>query len=279
MNGLMLRIALIQQAPPKDLKASIGRGVEALEEAADAGARLAIYPELSFTPFYPQTPARSDVLSLAETIPGPTTEIFQDAARQLEIVVVLNVYEREGDRAYDASPVIDADGTLIGTTRMAHITDYEHFHEKDYYTPGDSTALVYPTAVGRVGVAICYDRHYPEYLRALALAGAQLVAVPQAGTVGEWPEGVCEAELQAGSFQNGYYMALANRVGTEGEMVFSGESFVTDPFGAVVARAPAQEETILYADIDLATCESSPARRLFLRDRRPEIYEGGVVVR
>lgn len=272
-----MRIALIQQQATTDLKESVEQGLQALEDAADEGARLAVYPELSFTPFYPQSRARPDALSLAEPIPGPTTELFQDAARHLGIVVVINLYERDGDHAFDASPVIDADGTHLGTTRMMHITDYEHFHERDYYRPGESSTLVYQTAIGKLGVSICYDRHYPEYMRALALAGADLVAVPQAGTVGEWPDGLYEAELQVSSFQNGYFMALANRVGEEGDMMFAGESFVTDPFGRVIARAPSQQDAILYADVDLTECDSSPARRRFLPDRRPEIYEQGIL--
>lgn len=205
-------------------------------------------------------------------MPGPTTEAFQAKARELGVVVVLNLYERDGDRAYDCSPVIDADGALLGRTRMIHITDYTCFHEQAYYTPGDTGAPVYETKVGRVGVAICYDRHYPEYMRALALNGAELVVVPQAGAAGEWPEGLFEGEMQVAAFQNGYYAALCNRVGAEECLTFAGESFVCAPDGSVIARAPQGEDAILYADVDLGTVRRSPARRLFLRDRRPELY-------
>jgi N-carbamoylputrescine amidase len=168
--------------------------------------------------------------------------------------------------------VIDADGALLGVTRMMHITDYEAFYEQGYYTPGDTGTPVYETAVGRIGVAICYDRHYPEYLRGLALAGADLVVIPQAGARDEWPAGLFEAELRVGSFQNGYFMALANRVGREAVLEFGGESFVTDPFGQVVAQAPAGEESILYANIDLSKCNEAPARKLFFHHRRPDQY-------
>lgn len=109
-------------------------------------------------------------------------------------------------------------------------------------------------------------------MRALGLRGAELVVIPQAGTVGEWPEGLYEAELQVASFQNGYYCALANRVGTEGEMSFAGESFVTSPFGEVVARAPRGEDSVLVTDIDLSDVAQSHARTMFYRDRRPNIY-------
>ncbi len=272
-----MKLALIQYAVTADVDANVQRGLEALEEAATHGADLVVYPELAFTPFYPQHRAPADPLDLAEPLTGPTVTQFQDAARRLGVVVVLNLYERAGTLAYDTSPVIDADGTLLGKTRMMHITDYEGFYEQDYYAPGDTGAPVYETSVGRIGVAICYDRHYPEYLRALALAGADLVVVPQAGALGEWPNGLFEAELRVASFQQGYYMALSNRVGKESVLHFGGGSFVTDPFGQMVAQAPENEEAILYAHLDLSTCANSPARQLFMKHRRPEAYHQGVV--
>ena len=267
-----MNIALVQQQPTDDLDASLRRGLDALATATAAGADLVVYPELAFTPFYPQHRGGPEGLDLAEPIPGPTTEAFCEAARRHGVVVVLNLYERDGARAFDTSPVIDADGRLLGHTRMMHITHYEGFYEQDYYTPGDTGAPVYDTAAGRLGVAICYDRHYPEYLRALALANADLVVVPQAGARGEWPAGLFEAELQVASFQNGCFMALANRVGQETVLEFGGGSFVTDPFGQIIAQAPEGEEAILYADLDLARCAASPARTLFLHHRRPDQY-------
>jgi N-carbamoylputrescine amidase len=186
--------------------------------------------------------------------------------------VVLDFFERAGDRTDDCSPVIDADGALLGRARMVHITDYQCFHEQGYYAPGDTGAPVFSTRAGRVGVAICYDRHYPEYMRALALAGADLVVVPQAGAIAEWPEGLFEAEMQVAAFQNGYYVALCNRVGAEDCLTFAGESFVCAPDGTIVARAPRGADALIVADIDLAAAASSHARRLFLRDRRPELY-------
>jgi N-carbamoylputrescine amidase len=123
-------------------------------------------------------------------------------------------------------------------------------------------------------VAICYDRHYPEYMRALALAGADLVVVPQAGAAGEWPDGLYEAEMQVAAFQNGYFVALCNRVGEEECLTFAGESFVCAPDGRVIARAPALQESILTADIALPDTAASHARRLFLQHRRPELYGG-----
>jgi beta-ureidopropionase len=267
-----MRVALVQQQASADKEDNIRRGLAAMERAARDGAELVAFAELAFEPFHPQRPASGDPLALAEPVPGPLTERFARKARDLGVVAVLNLYERDGARAYDSSPVIDADGTLLGRTRMVHITDYPCFHEQGYYTPGDTGAPVYRTRAGAIGVAICYDRHYPEYMRALALGGADLVVVPQAGSLDEWPEGLYEGEMRVAAFQNGYFVALCNRVGHEDCLTFAGESFVCAPDGAVIARAARLEEAVLHADIDLSEASRSHARRLFLQHRRPELY-------
>ena len=267
-----MKIALVQQAAGADKVANLERGLEAFDRAAEQGADLVCYAELAFERFHPQRPASGDVRELAETVPGPITEAFAERARAHGVVAVLNLFERDGDATYDCSPVIDADGTLLGRTRMIHITEYACFHEQGYYAPGDTGAPVYDTRAGRIGVAICYDRHYPEYMRALALAGAELVVVPQAGAADEWPEGLFEAEMRVAAFQNGYFTALCNRVGAEECLDFAGESFVCDPAGRVIARAPAGEESLLIAELDVDEVAASHARKLFLRDRRPELY-------
>jgi beta-ureidopropionase len=267
-----MRIALVQhQAGPRRAE-NVARGLEAVRQAAGRGAAIVAFPELAFTPFFPSCRCGGALpLDLAETVPGPTSDAFARLAAALGVVIVLNLYEREGDRAYDSSPVIDADGTLLGTTRMLHVAQMPHFYEQDYYTPGDHGLPVYETAAGRIGVAICYDRHYPEVMRSLGLQGADLVVVPQAGMVGEWPDGLYEAELRVAAFQNGYFTALANRVGAEPEMTFAGESFVCDPSGRVIARGPAAADAIVYADLELGQLASSHARQLFFRDRRAGI--------
>lgn len=267
-----MRLALIQQRATGDKSANVARALKAAEDAAARGANLVAFAELAFEPFYPRCRATPGYENLAEPIPGPTTDAFAELARKHNLVIVLNLFERDAHRCHDCSPVIDADGSLLGRTRMIHITDYDGFHERGYYAPGDTGAPVYDTKHGRLGVAICYDRHFPEYMRALAVAGADLVIVPQAGTTGEWPDGLYEAELRVAAFQNGYFTALCNRVGREGDLDFSGESFVCSPAGVVTARAPRGEEGLLLADVDLATTRDSHARRLFLNDRRPELY-------
>jgi len=270
-----VKIALVQQHATHDPKANLARGVEAFREAARNGASLVAFAELAFLRFAPQIPATREALALAEPIPGPTTETFAALCREHSAVAVLNLFERRAadGRTYDSSPVIDADGRLLGVTRMAHTMEGPGFHERGYYAPSSEPPCVYRTRAGRVGVAICYDRHFPEVMRALALLGAEIVVVPQAGAVGEWTEGIFEAELQVAAFQNGYFAALANRVGPEEVVHFAGESYVADPDGRVIARAPADCDFILYADCDLDQIPRSFARRHFLPDRRPGFYK------
>jgi len=267
-----LRIALVQQHATGDPAENRERGKAAFHEAARNGANLVAFAELAFTRFYPQVPASAASLGMAETVPGPTTDLFSALARETGAVAVLNLFERDGKRTYDSSPVIDADGRLLGVTRMVHIMEGPGFHERGYYAPGDRESFVFATAAGRIGVAICYDRHFPEYMRGLRLAGAEIVVVPQAGATGEWTDGIFEAELQVAAFQNGYFAALVNRVGREEELEFAGESYVVDPDGRVIARAPRGHDQILYADCDLAKNAASHAARHFLEDRRPEVY-------
>jgi predicted amidohydrolase len=267
-----MKIALVQQHATDDYQANLGRGLAAVEEAAARGAQVIAFAELAFELFYPQVRATPELVARAHPLDGEAVTALRQLAARLGVVIVPNIFEKDGGLTYDTSPVIDADGRLLGVTRMVHITDYEHFHEQGYYAPGDQGAPVFDTRFGKIGVAICYDRHYPEYMRALAVAGAELVIVPQAGAVGEWPEGLYEAEMRVAAFQNGYFTALCNRVGEEEHLTFAGESFVCGPDGTVLARAAEGTDEILYCEVDLAECAESHGRKLFMRDRRPEMY-------
>jgi predicted amidohydrolase len=272
LKGNNMKLALVQHRVSKDRDENLARGMSAFEEAARAGANLVAWPELSFSWFLPQNAAVGDVSKLADTIPGPATDSFCELAGRLGVVAVINLFEKDGDNTFDTTVVIDSDGSIKGKTRMVHVTDLPCFLEKGYYTPGDLGAGVFDTSAGRIGVAICYDRHFPEYMRALGLKGAQLVIVPQAGALGEWPPGLFEAELQVAAFHNGYFTALSNRVGREDCLTFGGESYVAGPDGRVLARAPELKETILYCNIDYGELEECSARKYFIPSRRPEIY-------
>jgi N-carbamoylputrescine amidase len=228
---------------------------------------------LSFEPFYPQKIPDSDIKDLAETIPGRTTELLSELAKDLNVIIIPNLFELSEDKTFDTSPVINVNGKILGKTRMVHIPFYKNFYEKKYYTSGDLGAVAYDTSHGKIGIAICYDRHFPEYMRALALQGVEIVFIPQAGAIGEWPKGLFEAEMRIASFQNGFFTALCNRVGREEFIEFSGSSFVSDPSGNIIARASEKNETILYCDIDNKRVENSNARKLFLPDRRKDLYQ------
>jgi len=269
-----IKIALVQQHATQDGADNLERGALAFERAASAGARLVVFPELAFTRFFPQHPVSGSPHRLAEDIPGPITDRFSALARKWGVVVILNLLEKSGDRTFDASPVIDADGRILGVTRMVHICESPCFHEKGYYHPGNGSDAVFDTAAGRIGVAICYDRHFPEYMRWLGLLGAELVVVPQAGAVAEWPHGLFEAEMQVAGFQNGYFVALCNRVGMEDCLEFEGRSFVVSPAGQILAQAAAGMDETLLAGIDLDQVPSSHARRQFFGDLRPDLYRG-----
>lgn len=266
------RIALAQLSARAEPEENRARILDAMARARERGADLVAFPELATSRFFPQFESFPSAHAWAEPIPGPTTDAVSRQARKLGLVVVLNLYEAADGRFFDSSPVIDADGSLVGTTRMVHITDYACFHERAYYAPGDRGAPVYATRIGRIGVAICYDRHYPEYMRALGIGRADLVVIPQAGALDEWPEGMYEAEVRTAAFQNGYFAALCNRVGVEERLTFAGESFVVDPEGRVLARGRRLAEDLVLADLDFARCRTAPARALFWRDRRPELY-------
>jgi N-carbamoylputrescine amidase len=269
-----MKIALIQQHASKNLDDNLGRGIAAFHEAARQGAKLIAYAELAFLPFLPQIPAdhQPEFRFFAQTVPGPLTEEFAPLAKKYGVVAVLNLLEKDGEKTYDSSPVIDADGRLLGATRMVHIMEGPGFHERGYYTPGDRPTFVFDTKIGKVGVAVCYDRHFPEYMRGLALQGAEIVVVPQAGILDEWGKGLYEGEVRIASFQNGYFAALANRVGKEDVLHFAGESFLTDPFGQVIARAPRGRDYILLAECDFKLIAECYAKKYFIPDRRPEVY-------
>lgn len=271
-----MRAALAQLAASPDRAANLARALEVMGEAKRAGADLIAFPEVILDRFFPQVADDRKALDLAEPVPGPLADRIAERARELGLVTVFNLYELDPatGRRFDSSPVFDADGRLLGVTRMVHITDYEGFHEQSYYHPGDKGVPVYETRAGKIGVAICYDRHYPEVMRALGVHGAEVVVIPQAGTIGEWPEGLYEAEVRTAAFQNGYFAILANRVGLEGKLHFAGESFAVDPEGKVLARGKSLEEDLVLVDLDLAACATSTARKLFWKHRRAELYRG-----
>ena len=233
-----MRIALVQQFATPDKTANVRRGLAALETAAARGANLVCFAELAFEPFHPQRPARGEVATLAEPVPGPTTAAFQARARELGIVVVLNLFEREGARTYDCSPVIDADGRLLGRTRMLHITDYAMLPRARLLPPGRyRRARVRDRARTASGSRFATTGIIRSTCARWRSRVPRSSSCPRRVRSAEWPDGLYEGEMRVAAFQNGYFVALCNRVGAEECLTFAGESFVAAPDGTVVARA------------------------------------------
>jgi N-carbamoylputrescine amidase len=190
------------------------------------------------------------------------------------LATVINLFERAAPgRYYDCSPVFDLQGRFLGKQRMTHILEGPGYNERYYYWPGDSGYPVFDIGPTHIGVAICYDRHFPELMRALALNGAELVVVPTATAALEAQfRAVWEIEMQAAAVANGLFVAVVNRAGVDDTLTFFGGSFAVDPYGRVLARAPEDNVALLLVDLDLDLVEQARRDMPFLRDRRPDSY-------
>jgi beta-ureidopropionase len=273
MSGT-LRIALAQAAVGPEREENVGRALRLMADAAHAGAQLIVFPEMSVDPFFPQYRADKRYFDWAGPVPGPLTDRFQAQAAILGIATVINVFERAAPgRTYDCSPVFDTDGNYLGKQRMTHILEGPGYNERYYYWEGDSGYPVFDVGPARIGVAICYDRHFPEGMRALALGGADLIVVPTATAKLEAQfRAVWEVEMQAAAVANGVFVAVANRAGVDDTLSFFGSSFAADPYGRVLARAPEDDVALLLVDLELDLVEQARRDMPFLRDRRPETY-------
>jgi N-carbamoylputrescine amidase len=247
---------------------------KAAREAAAQGAQIIGFQEVFNAPYFCQV-QEAEHYKWAESIPGPTTERFQALARDLGIVIVLPIYELESTGFYyNTAVVIDADGSYLGKYRKHHIPQVKGFWEKFYFRPGNLGWPVFDTAVGKVGVYICYDRHFPEGWRALGLAGAEIVYNPSATSRG-LSAYLWRLEQPAAAVANEYFVAAINRVGQEeyGDNDFYGTSYFVDPRGQFVGDvASEKEEELVVRDLDLGLIEQVRQQWAFYRDRRPEAY-------
>jgi predicted amidohydrolase len=264
-----VRIALFQFQPAGSLEVNLSKSLHAIAQAAGQGAHLVCFPELQLSPFFPQHP-NQDVSEHLVRIDHPALERLCASCARHRIAAVLNLYMELQGRRYDASPVIDADGALMGISKMVHIVQAPLFREQDYYTPSDGGFETYTTRAGRVGVVICFDRHYPESLRTCALKGAQLVVIPTANIKGE-PLELFEWELRVSAVQNGVFIAMCNRVGVEDAMQFCGASMVVDPHGEVLVKADDTEQLVL-ADLSLKEITAARKARPYLGLYRQDVY-------
>jgi N-carbamoylputrescine amidase len=281
----MFTIGIVQDHADADVPGNLARAERLVRDAARRGAQIVCLKELFNTPYFCKS-EQSDRFDLAEPIPGPTTEAMQRLARELAVVLVVPIFERQAAGIYrNSAAVIDADGTLLGAYRKMHIPDDPLFYEKYYFTPGDASGFkVWKTRYATIGVLICWDQWYPEAARITSLMGAQVLFYPTAigwhpAEKDEWGRAQVDAWRtiqRAHAIANGVYVASPNRVGHEDEpgtsgITFFGHSFVADPFGRCVTEAGDGEE-VLIAQCDPAVIESVRRNWPFLRDRRVDAY-------
>ena len=246
-----------------------------LEDAARQGVRVLGLQEVFSAPYFPAT-IDDKWFAAAEAVPdGPTTRAMRDAAKRHGMVIVSPVYERDrGGAFYNTAVVIDADGQYLGKFRKIHIPKIEGFDEKHYFADGDLGYPVFETTFCKVGVYICYDRHFPEGWRALALGGAELVFNPSATFKGV-SDHLWNLEQVGAAIANGIFVGTNNRVGTEpslGNHVFYGSSYFCNPRGEILAQGGDEDDELVVAALDLDQIREVRDTWQFFRDRRPETY-------
>ncbi len=277
-------VGLVQMSCALDLNENLAKAEWRIREAASRGAQIICLQELFRSQYFCRE-ENAELFALAESIPGPTTEALGKLAREHQVVIIASLFERRASGLYhNTAAIIGADGELAGIYRKMHIPDDPLYFEKFYFTPGDLGFLNFDTRYGRLGVLVCWDQWYPEAARMSALRGANILFYPTA--IGWHPtekEQYGKAQLEAWrtiqkshAIANGIYVAAVNRVGFEGPpdhgLEFWGSSFVSDPFGQVIAEASSSDEEILVVECDPHRMEEVRRNWPFLRDRRIDAY-------
>jgi N-carbamoylputrescine amidase len=279
------RVALIQMSCGADPRENLEKALSRIEEAAQAGAQIISTQELFRSRYFCQTEDHAH-FQLAEPIPGPTTGALSRLAAARQVVIVASLFERRAPGLYhNTAVVIDADGKLAGRYRKMHIPDDPLYYEKFYFTPGDLGFRSFATRYGRVGVLVCWDQWFPEAARLTALTGAQIIFYPTAigwhpgerAEYGQAQQASWEMIQRSHAIANGVYVAVANRVGHEGEakggIKFWGQSFVSDPAGQLIAKGSVEQEEIILAECDFQRLDAQRTHWPFLRDRRIDAYQ------
>jgi len=280
-NKDIVKIGLVQMSMSKNTGANLRKALKMIDEAARKGANIICLPELFRSQYFCQKEDPQN-FKLAEKIPGGTTEALSVYARRNEVAIIAGMFEKRTRGLYhNSAAVINADGKLLGIYRKMHIPDDPNFYEKFYFAPGDLGFKAYHTSYGTVGALICWDQWYPEAARITSLMGAQMLFYPTA--IG-WLKGEEDAidEMKSAwetiqrshGIANGVFVASVNRVGTEGKMGFWGSSFVSGPFGEMIAKASPDKEEVLIAKCDLGSIDATRHGWPFLRDRRIDAYKG-----
>ncbi|MBF6468927.1 acyltransferase [Nocardia beijingensis] len=270
----IVRAALVQTNWTGEKESMLKVHESYARRAAAEGAAVICFQELFYAPYFCQR-QDAEFYGYAESVPGPTTERFAALAKELCLVMVLPVYEQEQPGLlYNTAAVIDADGSYLGKYRKHHLPHVHGFWEKFYFRPGNLGWPVFDTAVGKVGVYICYDRHFPEGWRALALAGAEIVFNPSATSRG-LSGYLWRLEQPAAAVANEYFIGAINRVGAEeyGDDDFYGTSYFVDPEGQFVGEVASDTDPeLVVRDLDMDLIKVVRDRWAFYRDRRPDAY-------
>lgn len=262
-----MKLSLAQMSMKTSMKENLNKSLEFCDRAS--GSDLLFFPEIQLSPFFPQY-EKQDVTQYCLAKEDEAVTALKKKAAEHHYYLSPNLYMKQGEDRYDTSLWISPDGTLLGTAEMVHIAQAKQFYEQDYYTPSKHGFQVFDTPHGRVGIVICYDRHLPESVRTCVLKGAELIIIPTANTKAE-PMEMFEWEIRVQAMQNQVFIAMCNRVGTEGEMDFAGESLVAAPDGSVIAKAGDKEE-LLTCTIDLDEASELRKKIPYLKTRRPEWY-------
>jgi beta-ureidopropionase len=271
----IVRAGLIQAEWTGDKESMLEKHIGMARDAAKQGAQVLCFQELFYGPYFCQV-QDNQYFSYTEPIPdGPTTRVMQDLAKEAGMVLVVPMFEVEQEGFYyNTAAVIDADGTYLGKYRKTHIPHVSGFWEKFYFRPGNIGYPIFDTAVGRIGVYICYDRHFPEGWRALGLAGAKIVFNPSATSRG-LSMYLWNLEQPASAVANEYFIGAINRVGKEplGDNDFYGSSYFVNPRGQTVGDpASDTDDEIVVRDLDMDLIEEVRQQWAFYRDRRPDAY-------
>jgi len=275
----IVRAAITQTTWTGDKESMLDKHEGFMREAAAQGAQVICFQELFYGPYFGITQDQK-YYRYAEPSNGPIVQRFAALAKELNMVTILPIYEEHQTGVYyNTAVVVDADGTILGQYRKHHIPHLPKFWEKFYFTPGDGGFPVFDTAVGKVGVIICYDRHFPESWRMLGLNGAHMAFNPNATKPG-LSNRLWEVEGPAAAVANGYFVLQPNRVGREDNeygdeaVDFYGTSQVVDPRGNIVGEyGSGEHEEILIRDLDLDLVQQMRDDWQFFRDRRPEAYD------
>lgn len=273
-------IGLIQMVCSNRPEQNLQRAIDSIREAAAKGAQIICLPELFLSNYFCQS-ENLENFTLAESIPGPTSKAMAQLAKELEIVLIVPLFEKRTDGIYHNSAVIiDADGSIAGTYRKMHIPDDPCFYEKYYFTPGDRGFQSFSTRYGKVGVLICWDQWFPEAARLMALTGAQFLFYPTAIGFQECDRDESHHQISAWetiqkshAISNGLFLASVNRGGKESDLTFWGRSFICNPFGKVLQQANGSEPQIIIASCSLPEIETTRQNWPFLRDRRVDAYQ------